>query len=136
MHFLANFFKGVAIGSGAILPGISSGVLCVIFGIYEDLLNCILNFFKNIKHNFKVLFPYATGAFVGIILFGNILKYIFYAFPKQANILFIFLILTSIPELFKKALKFENTNIKLQFNHILCLLLSFLSKLYPLNNTE
>ena len=38
MTFLLNFVIGIAIGSGAILPGISSGVLCVMFGIYETLL--------------------------------------------------------------------------------------------------
>ena len=42
MHFLSNVIKGIAIGAGAILPGISSGVLCVVFGIYETLLNCAL----------------------------------------------------------------------------------------------
>ena len=41
MKFLSNCLKGVAIGSGAILPGISSGVFCVIFGIYEKLLDSI-----------------------------------------------------------------------------------------------
>ena len=49
MQFLFNFVKGIFIGAGAILPGISSGVLCVIFGIYEKLLNSVLGFFKNIK---------------------------------------------------------------------------------------
>ena len=39
MSLIINFFKGIAIGAGAILPGISSGVLCVIFGIYEKLLD-------------------------------------------------------------------------------------------------
>ena len=47
MSFILNFFKGVAIGAGAILPGISSGVLCVVFGIYEKLLDSVLGFFKN-----------------------------------------------------------------------------------------
>lgn len=64
LKFLRDFFKGIAIGSGAILPGISSGVLCVIFGIYETLLNCVLNFFKNIKQNFKILFPIGAGAVI------------------------------------------------------------------------
>ena len=49
MNFLVNCVKGIAIGAGAILPGISSGVLCVIFGIYEKLLDSILNFFKILK---------------------------------------------------------------------------------------
>ena len=32
------FFQGVLIGTGAILPGISGGVLCVAFGIYEPMM--------------------------------------------------------------------------------------------------
>ena len=90
-------------GAGAILPGISSGVLCVIFGIYETLLNCTLNFFKNIKYNFKFLFPIGLGTLVGVILLGNILKYVFYAYPVQTKFMFIGLIIGSVPELLKKA---------------------------------
>ena len=41
MEHLVNFFKGILIGAGAILPGISSGVLCVIFGIYDKLIYSI-----------------------------------------------------------------------------------------------
>lgn len=122
MHFLLDFFRGIVIGAGAILPGISSGVLCVIFGIYEPLLNCILNFFKNFKSNFKFLFPIALGICVGIILFGNILKYIFYAYPIHTKSLFIGLILGSIPKLFKEV-KSLNTKIKIQ--NILVLIFSF-----------
>lgn len=113
MHFLLDFFKGIAIGAGAILPGISSGVLCVVFGIYESLLNCALNFFKNIKFNLKLLFPIGLGAFVGVVLFGNILKYIFYAYPIQTKSIFVGLIIGSIPELLKEA-KSKN-GFKLQY---------------------
>lgn len=112
MHFFTDFLKGIAIGAGAILPGISSGVLCVIFGIYESLLNCVLNFFKNVKYNFKVLFPIVLGSFVGIILLGNVLRFVFYAYPVQTNILFIFLILSSIPDLIKKSISKEPFKIR------------------------
>ena len=121
MHFFTDFLKGIAIGAGAILPGISSGVLCVIFGIYENLINCILNFFKNIKYNFKMLFPIVTGALVGIVLLGNILRYVFYAFPMQTKFLFIILILSSIPELVKKATEKQPFKI----HYIFYLLLTF-----------
>lgn len=103
MKYLKDFSKGILIGAGAILPGISSGVLCVIFGIYENLLNCVLNFFKNIKENFKFLFPIISGAIIGIILFGNILKYLFLAYPLQIKFIFIGLILGSIPTLIKES---------------------------------
>ncbi len=92
MNFIFNFAKGIAIGAGAILPGISSGVICVIFGVYEKLLNAVLNFFKNIKENFKLLFPIGLGAVFGIVLFGNILKCLFYSYPIQTKFTFIGLI--------------------------------------------
>ena len=49
MKFILDVIKGVFIGSGAILPGISSGVFCVIFGIYEKLVDSVLNIFKDFK---------------------------------------------------------------------------------------
>lgn len=64
---LSSILKGILIGAGAILPGISSGVMCVVFGIYEKLLNAVLGFFNNIKENFKFLFP----IIIGIILRNN-----------------------------------------------------------------
>lgn len=103
MNSVLNFVKGILIGAGAILPGISSGVICVIFGVYEKLLDSVLNFFKNIKENFKLLFPIGLGAFCGVILFGNILKCLFYSYPLQTKFTFIGLILGSIPPLLKKA---------------------------------
>lgn len=102
MNFLFNCLKGIAIGSGAILPGISSGVFCVIFGIYEKLLDSILNFFGDIKNNFKFLFPILIGTGIGIILFGNLLNYCFYHFSIQTKSIFIGLILGSIPALIKE----------------------------------
>ncbi len=101
MNFLSNCLKGIAIGSGAILPGISSGVFCVIFGIYEKLLDSILNFFSDVKNNFKFLLPIIIGIGIGIILFGNILNYCLYQFPIQTKSIFIGLILGSIPALLK-----------------------------------
>ena len=72
MKFIIEIGKGILIGAGCILPGISSGVLCVIFGIYEKLLDSILNFFKDINKNFKFLFPIALGGI--ILLLKNIKK--------------------------------------------------------------
>ena len=38
-----NTCKGAVIGLGAILPGISGGVLCVICGIYEPMMSFFAN---------------------------------------------------------------------------------------------
>lgn len=104
MQFLSNFIKGIFIGAGAILPGISSGVLCIIFGIYEKLIDSILGFFKDIKKNLKFLIPIALGCFFGCIIFSNILVYFFDAIPIQTKSLFIGLLLGSIYILYKQEL--------------------------------
>lgn len=103
MRFILDFLKGIFIGSGAILPGISSGVFCVIFGIYEKLVDSILNIFKDFKKNFIFLFPIALGGIVGVLLVSKLLKFLFATYPTPTNFCFIGLILGSIPALFRKA---------------------------------
>ncbi len=102
MNFIKDCFKGVCIGAGAILPGISSGVLCVIFGIYDKLVESVLGIFRDFKKNFLFLLPLGLGSFVGIILLGKLLKLLFSSFPMPTNYAFIGLILGSIPLLAKK----------------------------------
>ena len=97
-----DFFIGILLGAGAILPGISSGVLCVIFGIYDKLINSIFGLLKNFKQNFLYLLPIALGGFIGIFAVGNILKTLFNNYPVQTSYLFIGLILGSVPILVKK----------------------------------
>lgn len=102
MNGFLNIIKGIFIGAGAIVPGVSSGVLCVIFGIYEKLLDAVLNFFKDIKQNIKFLFPIALGVGIGVLLFSNILNYLLYKFPIQTKSIFIGLIIGTIPSLVKE----------------------------------
>lgn len=96
LNSFSNFIKGIFIGAGAILPGISSGVICIVLGLYEKLINSILSFFKDIKSNFKFLFPICSGAIIGIILFSSIISYCLNIIPCQTNSLFIGLLLGSI----------------------------------------
>lgn len=117
MCSLFNFIKGLFIGSGAILPGISSGVICMVVGLYEKLLDSILNFFKNIKSNFKFLFPIIIGIFIGIILFSSILSYCFNLIPCQIKSLFIGLLIGSIYVLSISTLH-EEKNSKNHSNYI------------------
>lgn len=105
LNSLSNFIKGIFIGSGAILPGISSGVICMVVGLYEKLLDSVLNFFKDLKGNLKFLFPIASGGIIGIILFSNIIFYCFNTIPCQTKSLFIGLLLGSIYILAKSNLK-------------------------------
>lgn len=122
MNFLVNCIKGIVIGAGAILPGISSGVLCVILGTYEKLLDSVLNFFKDIKNNFKYLAPIVIGAFLGILIFSNFLNYLLIEFPIQTKSIFIGLILGCIPSLVKQC----NSKSTIKKNYILYAIATFI----------
>ena len=102
MKGFLNIIKGIFIGAGAIVPGVSSGVLCVIFGIYEKLLDDVLNFLKDIKQNIKFLFPIVLGVGIGVLIFSNALNYVLYEFPTQTKSIFIGLIIGTIPSLLKE----------------------------------
>lgn len=121
MKFISNCIKGIAIGSGAILPGISSGVLCVVFGIYEELLDHILNFFSDIKKHAKFLLPIFIGASIGVLIFSNILNQLLYQFPIQTKSIFIGLILGSIPTLLKDV----NAKCKFKLHYLLYTIVAF-----------
>ena len=95
-----RFMIGILIGAGAILPGISSGVLCVVFGIYDRLIESVLGFFKDMKKNTLFLFPIVIGVAIGVVLLGNVLKILFESYPFQTKCAFLGLILGCIPNLF------------------------------------
>ena len=94
---LINFICGIAIGAGAILPGISGGVLCVVFGIYKDVMELFANPIKGIRTKWKMFLPIGIGWLVGFFAFANLIKLIFGTNEIYATWLFIGLILGEIP---------------------------------------
>lgn len=125
MNKFVKYVQGITLGAGAILPGISSGVMCVVFGIYEKLLNSILNFFDNWKQNINYLLPIILGVFTGIILFGNILKYLFNTYYMPTCFAFIGLILGSISSISR-----QSKTDKITIYHILCFFLTLTFSIY------
>lgn len=74
-----------------------------VFGIYEKLVDSILNFFKDIKKNLIFLFPILLGVSIGVIIFSKLLLFLFQTYPNQTKSMFIGLILGCLPILFKQA---------------------------------
>lgn len=129
---MRNFITGIFIGIGSILPGVSSGVFCVIFGIYEKLIDSVLHFTSDVKKNLNFLLPIAIGVLVSIFVCANILRILFDKFYMPTSFAFIGLILGSIPVVIKQA-----ELPKVTFSHILCMIvvLSFSIYLTALENT-
>ena len=59
--------KGIVVGFGAIMPGISGGTLCVAFGMYKPLLNVLSDPKKAIKEDGFKLLMFIIGAGVGFV---------------------------------------------------------------------
>jgi putative membrane protein len=117
MILLKQMIIGVIIGGGMILPGVSGGVLAVVLGVYELMLNAIANFFKDKKKNLLFLGPLLLGVMIGVLLFGKILFFVFDKYPMEAKYTFIGLILGGVPLLFKEIQNkgYKKVNISVAF---------------------
>lgn len=90
------------IGLANIIPGVSGGTIAVSMGIYDHLIHCVSHFFTEFRKNIIFLAPLALGMGIAIIasIFG--IDYLFDTFPIQTNLLFIGLILGSLPSVYGK----------------------------------
>lgn len=101
IKFLLYLVQGVFVGVGAILPGISGGVLCVAFGIYEPMMELFTHPFRALKKNFKMFIPIILGAMLGFVLLARLVELLFTTYASISLMLFFGLICGTIPELFK-----------------------------------
>lgn len=65
--------KGLIIGIGKIIPGVSGSMLAISLGIYQKLINSINNIFTQPKENFKFLFKISIGVIISIVFFSKII---------------------------------------------------------------
>lgn len=116
---ILNFFKGLLIGIGGIIPGLSGAVIAMIFGLYSEMIHSVSTFFKDIKKNFIFLFPILCGIAAGFILFSNIQKLLLDKYPFQTMMVIVGLIIGTVPVLVKDA-KIQ----KLDFNLIVIFIIT------------
>lgn len=97
--------QGAIVGVGAILPGVSGGVLCVAFGIYEPMMAMLTHPIKSFKNYYKMFMPFLIGWALGFVLLAKVVQILFGFSPEIALLLFFGLICGTIPELFKASEK-------------------------------
>ncbi|MBQ7924722.1 MAG: DUF368 domain-containing protein [Lachnospiraceae bacterium] len=103
VHFLIKILQGSLIGLGAVLPGISGGVLCVIFGIYKSIMELLSDPVRNFKTHVPKLLPVIIGCMIGFLGIANVLSFLLEKYPAPSVCLFIGLIGGMLPSLFKEA---------------------------------
>lgn len=100
---LRDFLCGVLIGAGAILPGVSGGVLAVVFGIYRPLMEMLTCPRTAIPQYWRFLPALGLGWAVGFL---GVAKGIAVCLDWSAAVttwLFIGLIIGTVPSLFREA---------------------------------
>ncbi|MCL2851897.1 MAG: DUF368 domain-containing protein [Defluviitaleaceae bacterium] len=104
---LASWFirllKGIFIGSGFILPGISGGALAAVFGLYERMIMFLANITRDFKANFFFFLPVGIGGVGGVFIFAVFLSFFFEVAEVQLIWFFIGCIVGTLPTLWRKA---------------------------------
>lgn len=106
---LKLMFKGLIVGIGKIIPGVSGSMLAITLGVYDKVLEAVTNFFDNPKKNAKLLFNFALGVLLAIILFSKLILFLLNNYYQPTMYLFLGLIVgTLLP--FTKELKWNLKN--------------------------
>lgn len=103
IQFLLKVLQGALIGLGAVLPGISGGVLCVIFGIYKTIMEFLADPFRKFKTHVPKLIPIGIGGVIGFLGIANLLSFLLDKYPAPSVCVFIGLITGMMPSLFREA---------------------------------
>ena len=92
LRFLGKVLQGALIGLGAVLPGISGGVLSVVFGVYRPIMELLADPLRKWKTHLPRLLPYMIGSAAGFLGVANLLSYVLETYPEQSVCVFVGLI--------------------------------------------
>lgn len=124
--------KGFIIGLAKIIPGVSGSLIALNLGLYERGIEAISNFFKDIKNNMIFLGTVGIGIVFAIIIGSKIIDYALLKFYLPTMLLFLGLIIGTIPNLLKKTnMKTKREWVTFLFVFIFMILLCFIK-----NNRE
>ena len=101
--FVIWFFEGVLVGLGAILPGISGGTLCVVFGMYQPAIETISNINFGIKKHGLMLSVFFIGAALGFIGLSGLAAFLMEREIALVTCAFIGFIIGTFPDLWNEA---------------------------------
>ena len=95
--------QGALVGGGAILPGVSGGVLCVAFGIYRPMMELLSHPIKSFKKHYRLFIPFIIGWLLGFWGLARITELLFSVSSTAAVSLFAGLVAGTLPQLFSES---------------------------------
>lgn len=103
LKYAMLIIKGILVGFGAIMPGISGGTLCAAFGMYKPLLNLLSSPRKTVRDSGLDLLAFLIGIGFGFVGLSGLASWIMEKNSKILICVFIGLIIGTIPELWANA---------------------------------
>jgi putative membrane protein len=101
--WLVRLIKGVMVGIGFIVPGLSGGVLAVVFGLYEPLMRFLANLRVRFVKNLLFFIPVGIGGLLGVVAFSAVVDFAFTNYAAQFTWLFVGFISGTFPSLYRTA---------------------------------
>lgn len=123
-NILFDVLKGIFVGSGFIVPGVSGGAIAAIFGIYKPIINWLANIRKDFWKNVKYFIPFVIGGLIGLVLFSYIVAVALGRYETIMMWAFVGTIIGMIPSLWKDAGKEGRTS-----GDIITMLIAFIAGL-------
>jgi len=127
--WILRFVKGLFIGSGFILPGVSGGALAAVFGVYERIISFLAHITRDFLKNAVFLIPVGLGLITGVFIFSFAISFLLEKYEYQIIWFFIGCIFGTIPTLWKQAGK-KSRSLKHIFILLFCFCLSYLFMVY------
>ena len=103
IRWLRDFLCGILIGAGAILPGVSGGVLAVVFDVYRPCMEVLTHPRTAIPKYWRMLVPLGLGGGAGFLIFAKGISTALDVSTTVTTWLFIGLIVGTVPALFREA---------------------------------
>ena len=105
----ANLWKGFAMGTTDLVPGVSGGTIALLLGIYDDFIRSISGIFsKRFWESLKFLIPIGLGMVIAIGVLSKLINFLLSTHTVPTMFFFIGLIGGIIPYLLKTS-KFKQT---------------------------
>lgn len=103
LRWLLWVLQGLIVGIGAILPGVSGGTLCYVFGIYTPILEVLSSPIKGIRKHWLLLLFVGLGGVLGFVGFSGITAALLAWNEPVVLCVFIGLILGTVPEIWRES---------------------------------
>ena len=119
--------KGILIGIGKIIPGVSGSVMAISLGVYDKAVICVTHFFDDFLNNLKYLLCLGFGVIFGIVFFSKIILYFLNNYYFSTMMFLIGLILGGIRSIYKECDKSSKGYFFVVFGFLFMSIFAFLS---------